>query len=240
MPNNIRRCFIELDHVYLPEIYSCRLHHYFRLLLSTEFKWAIMVLTYSTKQKIGGLLLSLSMAALLFALPFLPALVNSSDYYGLKRNLDVKDLQLPYSENGAINILFFGYLQCGTVCPQQFLNLKTLHDRLAGQPVRFIFITIDPNRDTPEKLQRAMSALGQGFQSIRPASQEKAQDLARIMADTVSVRPDQQGYEIDHSGFIYVVSQDQRLELVYTSSALDLNRVEQDLKRLITEFEDRT
>ncbi|WP_417595322.1 SCO family protein [Oceanospirillum sp.] len=201
--------------------------------------WTLITLAYSTKQKLGGLLLSLSMAALLFALPFLPGLLNSSDYYGLKRNLDIKDLQLPYNEKKSLNVLFFGYLQCGTVCPQQLLNLKTLHDRLAGQPVRFTFITIDPNRDTPEKLQRAMSALGQSFQSIRPASQEKAQDLARIMADTVSVRPDQQGYEIDHSGFIYVVSQDQRLELVYTSSALDLNRVEQDLKRLITVFEDR-
>ncbi|OOV87000.1 hypothetical protein BTA35_0208270 [Oceanospirillum linum] len=179
------------------------------------------------------------MAALLFALPFLPALLNSSDYYGLKRNLDIKDLKLPHSEDNPLNILFFGYLQCGTVCPQQLLNLKTLHDRLADQPIRFLFITIDPDRDTPEKLQRAMSALGQGFQAIRPASQEKAQDLARIMADTVSVRPDQQGYEIDHSGFIYIVSQDQRLELVYTSAALDLNRVEQDLKRLIKEFEDR-
>lgn len=194
---------------------------------------------------LSGLLLSLSVAVLLFALPFLPGLLNGSDFYGLQRgqSLSAELWQPPAADSvpdtqPELDLVFFGYLQCGTVCPQQLVNLKQLHDRLQGQPVRFLFVSLDPQRDTQAELDQAMSALGPGFQALRPASDRAARQLmlafnegaARYASDN---GPQGSGYDFDHSGFLHVVRRSGVLELTYTSSVLDLNRVEQDLMHLL-------
>ena len=174
------------------------------------------------------------LVAVLFSLlPFLQSILSDSLYYGLKRELDVTAFSELRSDKAPVAVVFFGYLQCGTVCPLQFMNLKRLHDRLEGESVRFIFITLDPERDDEEKLNKAMASFGQNFIALRPDTRQEAQHLAQIFSDGAAMRPVEGGYEIDHSGFLYVVTGNKKLELIYTSPALDLDRVEQDLVRLI-------
>lgn len=186
-----------------------------------------------------ALLLSLAVSVVLFSLPFLPALLSDGNYYGLKRKTDVGELALPATDKQTLSLVFLGYLQCGTVCPKQLLNLKVLDERLKNAPVRFIFISLDPERDTSTKLKQTMQALGERFVAVRPESFQAAQKLAMDLMDSAAIRPTSQSYEIDHSGFLYVVNPARQLELVYTSTALDLDRVEQDLRRLINKFDDR-
>lgn len=186
-----------------------------------------------------ALLLSLAVSVLLFSLPFLPALLSDRDYYGLKRKTDVRELALPETDKQTLSLVFLGYLQCGTVCPKQLMNLKLLDQRLKNAPIRFVFISLDPERDTSTKLKQTMQALGERFVAVRPESMREAQNIALMLSDSAAFRPDNNGYEIDHSGFLYVVNPAQQLELVYTSTALDLDRVEQDLRLLTDTFDDR-
>lgn len=54
---------------------------------------------------------------------------------------------------GQWTFVFFGYTHCPDICPTTLLTLKQVHDRLAGQAdPHFLFVSLDPQRDTPEIL----------------------------------------------------------------------------------------
>ena len=55
---------------------------------------------------------------------------------------------------GKVVLLFFGYTQCPDVCPTTLATWRKIHEALDGDAdqVRFAFVTVDPERDTPERL----------------------------------------------------------------------------------------
>lgn len=55
---------------------------------------------------------------------------------------------------GKIIVLFFGYTSCPDVCPITLGTFKQVHERLGdnAEKFRFVMITADPDRDTPEKV----------------------------------------------------------------------------------------
>lgn len=58
---------------------------------------------------------------------------------------------------GKVVLAFFGYAHCPDVCPNTLIRMKTVLDELSEserQKVQFIFITLDPSRDTPEIMQK--------------------------------------------------------------------------------------
>jgi protein SCO1/2 len=73
---------------------------------------------------------------------------------------------------GKITIIFFGYTHCPDVCPLTVAKVKTA---LAGlteteqERVQFIFISIDPERDTPEVLSRYLAAFSPDFIGLTDA-----------------------------------------------------------------------
>ncbi|MDQ2931219.1 MAG: SCO family protein, partial [Gemmatimonadota bacterium] len=69
-----------------------------------------------------------------------------------------------------VTLLFFGYLNCPDVCPVHLTNIATV---LSGLPydvtgkVRVVFVTTDPARDTPEKLQAWLANFDPSFIGLR-------------------------------------------------------------------------
>ena len=59
-------------------------------------------------------------------------------------------------QRGSVVLLFFGYTHCPDVCPTTLVDFAGVRRRLGprAERVRFVFVTVDPGRDTP---QRAMS-----------------------------------------------------------------------------------
>lgn len=168
------------------------------------------------------------------ALPFLPALTDRDGYYGIAVNDPVPPLELTDSRiDKGVRVMFFGYRSCGTVCPTQIVNLVQLQQRLRGYPVEFVFITLDPERDSDEVLQRAVRVFGPGFKVVRPESTLLAQNLALTYGDTAARVQKQTGYKFDHSANLYVVTSDWRKRLIYTQPVLDIARMESDLKKLL-------
>ncbi|WP_222837469.1 SCO family protein [Marinobacter sp. F3R11] len=179
------------------------------------------------------LLTALVLAA---ALPFAQGLLNEIDgkagFYGYKTDVPVPSLPGAYVPDGGLNVVFFGYRSCGTVCPLQLLNLKALHDRLQGHPVQFVFVTLDPESDSQEELDGVMATMGSNFRAVRPASFRQAQELAQEYGD-FSAREGGVSKEINHGARIYVVTADDRRQLLYASPDLDLDRVSADLVQLM-------
>jgi len=174
------------------------------------------------------------------ALPFAQGLLSEfgreSGFYGYKTDVPVPTLPGAEVPSTGLNVVFFGYRSCGTVCPLQLLNLKALHDHWHDRPVQFVFVSLDPENDSQQELDGVMGVLGQNFRAVRPANFRQAQTLADEYGDFAGRQGASQ--EINHGARLYVVTADNRRQLLYASPELDLQRVNADLARLIEPTED--
>ncbi|MGC8120337.1 SCO family protein [Marinobacter sp. VGCF2001] len=186
-------------------------------------------------QKVPAIaLVCVLISGLLVAFPVVGYLTRDNNYYGFKTNLEVPPLPGYRPGNEQVRLVFFGYQHCGTVCPLQLVNLKKLQRRLTNEPVRFVFVTLDPERDSQQELDRIMAGMGDGFYAVRPASQAAAQNLAMGFAEYAGKTGSGDHYDFDHSARIYAVTADNRRQLLYASPDLDLARVEDDIQRLLS------
>ena len=70
---------------------------------------------------------------------------------------------------GKLTVLFFGYTQCPDVCPTTMAELAEVKKLLGpdGERLQGVFITIDPERDTPEVLKNYVASFDPGFVALR-------------------------------------------------------------------------
>lgn len=189
--------------------------------------------------KPASIILLFTALAVAVALPFVQGLINEmggeSGFYGYKTNVPVPSLPGAAVPDAGLNVVFFGYRSCGTVCPLQLLNLKALHDHWYDRPVQFVFVSLDPENDSQQELDEVMVVLGQNFRAVRPANFRQAQTLADEYGDFASRQGISQ--EINHGARFYVVTSNNRRQLLYASPELDLQRVNADLARLMAHAE---
>src|SRR5690606_28291582 len=91
------------------------------------------------------------------------------------------------------------YADCGTACPLIVQDMKRL-GKAADVPLRYVLVSLDPERDTPERMRafRHMHAIGDGWTMLR-GSEDDVQTLAALLG--VRYRPDSDG-TIAHSNII--------------------------------------
>ncbi len=117
------------------------------------------------------------------------------------RTVTEKDLE------GAPSLVFFGFTHCPDVCPTALQEITTIYDALGpkGDRLRSFFVTVDPERDTPELLKTYLSS----FDSrIRGLSGDKAATDAMLKAWRVYARKvplEGGGYTMDHTALIYLM-----------------------------------
>jgi protein SCO1/2 len=117
---------------------------------------------------------------------------------------------------GQLTLVFFGYTNCPDICPIQMATLKQALDRVEV-PAKVVFITTDPERDTPERLRAWLDSYDPSF--IGVTGSLAAIDQAQTdMGVTVAVEG--QGgpngsYTIGHSSAVYVFTGDNLAHLAY-------------------------
>lgn len=142
---------------------------------------------------------------------------------------------------GKLVLLFFGYTNCPDVCPLTMANLAEVLDRLgpAAEGVRLLFVTVDPERDTPPVLARYAAAFGPEAEALRGTDNQLAV-LARRYRVTYSVLPAEgsRPYTVVHGPSVYVFDRTGRARLMlpkfYDASA-DIAGAVADLHRLLAE-----
>jgi protein SCO1/2 len=140
---------------------------------------------------------------------------------------------------GKVTLLYFGYTNCPDVCPATLYNVDRILRRLgplAGQ-VNFLFVTVDPDRDTPTGLAQYVGLFGPNITGLR-GSADQLFTLARRYRVVFSVtKPTATTpYEVTHSAAIYVFDakgQAQFLIAGLDTSAPDIPGITADLHRLI-------
>ncbi|ETX16270.1 electron transporter SenC [Roseivivax halodurans JCM 10272] len=105
---------------------------------------------------------------------------------------------------GAPSAVFFGFAHCPEVCPTTLGDIGVWQEMLAGEgkgPIRAFFVTVDPERDTPEMLGDYVS-WAEGVTGVSGSREEidKAISAFRIYARKVPL--DEGGYTMDHSAMV--------------------------------------
>ena len=136
---------------------------------------------------------------------------------------------------GKVVVVFFGFTQCPDVCPTSMVELAGIKKSLGadGSKLQVVFITVDPERDTPELLQAYMGNFDPTFLALRPSMEQLpvvAKDF-KIYYKKVEGRTDS-SYSMDHSAGNYIYDTQGRLRLYnrYGSGAEGLT---DDLKLLL-------
>jgi protein SCO1/2 len=140
-------------------------------------------------------------------------------------------------QRGEVVLIFFGYTNCPDVCPVTLSEFKRIKADLGDQAdrVRFVFITVDPERDTQERMQTYMNNFDSTFIGLSGERTElepiwKAYGVYQERQDLGSAA----GYLVDHSAIIYVIDQQGRWRLDYTFG-MEVEKITKDLQYLLRE-----
>jgi len=137
---------------------------------------------------------------------------------------------------GEVVLMYFGYTSCPDVCPTSLAKLKAALSGLSPEEtaqVQVIFVSVDPERDTPEKLEQYAHVFGSDF--IGASGTRSEIDL---IAESFGVfykvnESDADGnYTVDHSSFIYVIDRQGYLVMNWTHESQP-DEIRADLRYLL-------
>lgn len=136
---------------------------------------------------------------------------------------------------GKAVVVFFGYTQCPDVCPTTLGEIAQAKQLLGpdGDKVQGIFITVDPERDTPEVLKAYMANFGPDFIALRGTPEQveaTARDYKVYYKKVDGKTPG--SYTMDHSAASFVYDPQGRLRL-YTRYGTGPQALAGDLKQLL-------
>ncbi|MGE4338665.1 MAG: SCO family protein [Pigmentiphaga sp.] len=121
---------------------------------------------------------------------------------------------------GHIALVFFGYANCPDVCPATMARLAQLTDDLGddADEIRVLFISVDPHRDTPEMLERYVSAFQNPSAIGLSGSAAETERLARRYRVSFQIlepaNPGDSNYVVNHSKGVFVFDRQGEVSLL--------------------------
>jgi protein SCO1/2 len=121
---------------------------------------------------------------------------------------------------GTLTFLFFGYTNCPDVCPLHMQNIAAVLDSLPGDAarrVRFVFVTTDPERDTPEKLASWLAGFDSTFIGLSgdAVALEVAQRSVGAPIAGKEAADSSGGYGVMHAAQLFAFTPDDSAHVVY-------------------------
>lgn len=134
---------------------------------------------------------------------------------------------------GEVVMLYFGFIQCPDVCPTALLRAVDVKDALGelGEKFRVVYITVDPERDTPEIVSAYLAAFDPGFVGLHP-TMEELPDVAKSFRVFYRKVPTGESYTMDHTATSFVYDTQGRLRLA-VSHAMDVAPIVEDVRTLL-------
>jgi protein SCO1 len=116
---------------------------------------------------------------------------------------------------GKVVIVEFGYTYCQEVCPVTLAHLTEVYRKLgnAARDVQLIYVTVDPARDSPERLREHLTAYNPSFLGAAgtPDQLQAVQKAYGVVAKQVVSPNPALGYAVDHSSSLYLVDRQGKL-----------------------------
>jgi protein SCO1/2 len=153
-------------------------------------------------------------------------------------NWDGKPFRLS-QHRGKVTVVFFGYTYCPDVCPFTLAKMKQLCKNLGDQAkdVDVVFASVDPQRDTVEKLAHYVPGFDPRFYGLR-LEPSQIEDAAKTFDVTVRYGAPKAGletnsyYYVDHTATYFVLDREGRLRLKIPPNATE-EQIRSDVEKLL-------
>lgn len=187
------------------------------------------------------------MSLTILALVTLPALFYyfvSGQYYGREVSMKAPEFELLQTDNqphrlsehrGKFVFLYFGYLNCDDVCHNQVGVMFNINHQTDNQDLDFVFVTMDPKRDSNEMLNDYFNQFGKNFTALTASSMQQVQKIAvqyKSPFFAIGSTQAERDYEIAHPGSIFLIDPQGAIRVVYQNKYLRYDKIIEDLQVL--------
>jgi protein SCO1 len=131
---------------------------------------------------------------------------------------------------GAPTLVFFGFTHCPDVCPTTLLKLAQIRKRPALARLRVLFISVDPQRDTPQVLATYVHAFDPTFAGLTGDAGSIARVAANFGVAVNRVELPGGDYTMDHSAVVFLLDGAARIVAIFTPP-FEVAPIAQDLER---------
>jgi len=116
---------------------------------------------------------------------------------------------------GKVVALFFGYVHCPDVCPTTMADLAQVKRQLGADAdkLQVLFVTVDPERDTPELLSLYVPAFEPTFLGLY-GDKQATETVAKTFNILYQKQPTSSGYNVDHSAGTYLIDTEGKVRLL--------------------------
>jgi protein SCO1/2 len=137
---------------------------------------------------------------------------------------------------GKVVFVFFGFTQCPEVCPTTMAELAEVKRRLGkdGERLQGVFITIDPERDTPQVLKEYLGNMDPSFVGLHGSPDEVNAASREFKVFYQKVPTKDGGYTMDHTAGAFVFDPSGRIRL-FVRYGLGVDALTADIKTLLAE-----
>ena len=126
------------------------------------------------------------------------------------------------SLKGKWSFLFFGFTHCPDVCPTTLAVLARAHDnivknRVGAEDIQFVFISVDPNRDTASKLRQYVDYFDTTFLGVTGDDAQIGNLAGQLgAAYQVAITPGTENYPVYHTTAVFLLDPRARYHAVFT------------------------
>ena len=131
---------------------------------------------------------------------------------------------------GAPTLVFFGFTHCPDVCPTTLVKLAQVRRRAAITGLRVLFVSVDPQRDTPPLLGQYVHAFDPQFQGLTGDPKTIERLAANFAVAVQRVELPGGDYTMDHSAVVFVLDDAARIVAIFTPP-FDVAALSADLAR---------
>ena len=112
--------------------------------------------------------------------------------------------------HGHWSLVFFGFTHCPDVCPTTLAALAQLRKQLsalsAGEQPRVVFVSVDPERDTPPRLKEYVRFFDPSFTAVTGTPDEVQKVAKAFSVPFMKVPLPDGGYTVDHGAGVFVIA----------------------------------
>lgn len=125
---------------------------------------------------------------------------------------------------GTWTLVFFGFTNCGSVCPTTMAELAKMHrileEKNAKSLPRIVMISIDPERDTQEKLASYVTSFNKNFYGAlgnEESIESMTQEMGIAYTKVILKKEDSKTYDMQHSGALVLFNPKGELNAFFTT-----------------------
>jgi protein SCO1/2 len=173
-------------------------------------------------------------------------------YHGIRIYKEAPGFELTDQNNNRISLsdlkgklvlISWGFTNCPDICPLILSKLSTVKKELGdhGDNVQVLFITIDPERDTPGRLKSYVPSFNKSFIGLTGTPEEIKQVVKDYNAFFIK-HPEVYGrgefdtwdsYQMSHTTNIYLIDKYGRLLFYYPYANLNPHNISEDIKKIL-------